>query len=523
VYFLTNRNNLVRVLASGMLMPEAGFAGKYYDDLLRLAPGRVPLMASAASPELLSLVTPDPQAFAVMLEVPRASLKDEAFPALMADGSAGKAGWRHPDARMWAPSGALPLADTVTAIHFRTDAERQEFEAREFADARLRTALHRVSPELFAGGEPSADAVTEWLRSLEAAEVPTAEDIVAEDRRAGAILLGCLTSIATEEELIGWGQLLIGRKPGKQAGAVVSRVGRALERAAKARDPEDIVLEICVEELGSTNRLEVWRPLDVLGRIREKLEARLKAKVDPLAPALDRAAAILRDEEVLAGLKSGGSTTLKALLMVLRRPEPQGLLGWDPGGPGSTPEVLNVAGVLLGALTGRAMIPVGLRGEMLDDQIARVEADRLSASRDRAMPAFKARAVDVLETEGHIRLTVEGSPIVERPIPLPSEQPFQIDRTLLAEPAVRTLAIEISVRNGWDDVIESVVETASTELKTSVPQHAGAPVTIRLAGIASIRHELLPDAFIARATRQQLPSEDVDRLRQAQPPLERTP
>ena len=513
VYFLTNRNNLVRILASGMLMPEAGFAGKYYDDLLRLAPGRVPLMASAASAELLSLVTPEPQAFAVILEVPRASLKDEAFPALMADGSTGKAGWRHPDARMWASSGALPLADSVTAIHFRTDAERQEFQAREFADARLRTALHRVSPELFAGGEPSADAVTRWLRSLDAAEAPSAEDMVAEDRRAGAVLLGCLTSIPTEEELLGWGQLLIGKKPGKQAGAVVSRIGRALERAAKARDPEDIALEICVEELGSTNRLEVWRPLDVLGRIRERLEARLKGRAEPMRPALERAAAILRDEEVFEGLKSGGSTTLKALLMVLKRPEAEGLLGWDPGGPGSTPEVLNVAGVLLGALTGRAMLPVALREEMLDEQIARVEADRLSASRDRAMPAFKAPAVDILQAEGHFTLTVGGVPVVERPIPRATEQPVQLDITLLRDPAVRAQAIEIAVRNGWSDAIESVVEAGATELRTSFSDHRGGLVTIRLAGIASLHYELASQAFLDRAERGELSAEDHAELR----------
>lgn len=516
VYFLTNRNNLVRLLAAGMLLPEAGFAAKYYDDLLRLAPGRVPLIASAVSPDLLLLVTPEPQAFPVILEVSRESLKDEAFPALMADGSTGKAGWRHPEARMWAPSGVLPLAETVTAIHFRTDAERQEFQAREFADARPRTALHRVSPELFAGGEPAADAVTQWLRSLEAVEAPSADDIVAEDRRAGAILLGCLTSIAGEEELLGWGQLLTAKKPGKQTGAVVSRIGRALERAAKARDPEDIALEICVEELGSTNRLELWRPLDILGRIRERLEARLKGRAEPMRPALERAAAILRDELVFEGLKSGGSTTLKALLMVLKRPEPQGLLGWDPGGPGSTPEVLNIAGVLLGALTGRSMLPVALRDEALDDQIARVVADRLSVSRDRAMPAFKSPGVDVLQAEGQVRVTVGGVPLVERPTPRPSEQPLQLDRTLLEEPAVQALAIEISVRNGWEDVIESVVETAATELTTSVPRRPGAPVTIRLTGIASIRYELLPDAFIARAERQELTAEDVDSLRQVQ-------
>lgn len=518
VYFLTNRNNLVRILASGMLMPEAGFAGKYYDDLLRLAPGRVPLMSSAASADLLSLVTPEPQAFAVMLEVPRASLKDDAFPALMADGSAGKAGWRHPDARMWAPSGSLPLADSVRAIHFRSDAERQEFEAREFADARLRTALHQVSPELFAGDEPSADAVTRWLRSLEAAEAPSADDMVAEDRRTGAVLLGCLTSIPTEEELVGWGQLLIGKKPGKQAGAVVSRIGRALERAAKARDPEDIALEICVEELGSTNRLEVWRPLDILGRIRAKLEARLKAKADAMAPALDRAAAILRDEEVFEGLKSGGSTTLKALLMVLKRPEPQALLGWDPGGPGSTPEVLNIAGVLLGALTGRSMLPVALRDEALDDQMTRAVADRLSVSADRAMPAFKGPAVDVLQAEDHFTLTVGAVPVVERPIPRPTEQSVQLDRTTLDDPAVRAQAIEIAIRNGWSDAIESVVEAGATELRTSLPGHLGGLVTIRISGIASVRHELLPDAFVARAERDKLSAEELDSLRRVEPP-----
>ena len=512
VYFLTNRNNLLRILAAGMVMPEAGFATKYYDDLLRLAPGRLPLIASAVSADLISMVTPEPQAFPVMLELRRASLRDDGFPALMRNGSHDKAGWANPDALMWAPSGALPFVDTVTAVHFRTDAEREEFEVRDFADARPRTDLHRATPSLFDGDGPSADSVTEWLRSLEAPGGPSREDVTAEDRRSGAVLLGSGTAMATEEELHGWGELLVGKKAGRQAGNAVGRISRALHRAARARDIEDNTLQICIEELAATNRLEVWRPLDILGAIREKLGAQLKGKMDPMIPALDRAAAILRDDEVFEGFRVGGSPTLKALLMALRRPEPGRLLGWDPGGPGSTPEVLNLAAVLVGGLTGRAMIPVEHRKESLDDALARVEADRLSTSSDRAMPPLKAARVAVKRADDSLTLAIGGETVINLPTPRPIEQPIQIDNALLEDPAVRARALEIAMRNGWDDAVESIVMARTAELHTSVPPEAGSAITIRFSGIGALRHELLDEAFLAHVDQGGLAREEQEQL-----------
>jgi hypothetical protein len=516
VFFLTNRNNLLRIMATGMLMPHAGFAEKYYDDLLRLAPGRLPLLSSSASAELVSMVTPEPQAFPVMLELMRTGLADSAFPSLMIDGVRDRAGWANPSARMWAPSGALVLADTVTAIHFRTDAERDEFEVRDFADVRPRTNLHRITPHLFEGDGPPADTVTEWLGSLEPLGEPSPEDISAADRRSGAVLLGCLTAIPTKEELWGWGQLLAGRKIGRQAGGYVSRIGRVLDGATKARDPEDVALQVCIEELSVTNRLEVWRPIDVLDRIRDKLIGQLNKKADPMKPALDRAAAILRDEEAFEGLKTGGSPVLKALLLTLKRPEPQRLIGWDPGGPGSTPEVLNLAAVMVGALTGRALIPIALRDAPLDHAASRVEADRLSTARDRAMPLFKPLSVDVDRVHELLRLQLSGNVVIDRVIAQPALHPASIDSSLLSDVAVRAKAIEIALQHRWADAVESIVEAPTAQLITLLP-HIASPTMIRFSGIGSLRFELLTEQFLAHVERGELSLEEQGQLSTAQP------
>jgi hypothetical protein len=507
VYFLTNRNNLLRVLATGMLMPKAGFP-KYYDDLLRLAPGRLPILGGTASSDVVSMVMPEAQTFPVMLELSPSRLSHEDFPALMADGSYDRAGWGNPDAQMWAPSGVIPVFDTLTAIHFRSDVEREEFEVREFEDARPRHDLHRVTPRLFEAPGPSVDSVTRWLASLEPIEEPSVGEIVSEDRRSGAVLLGCLTAVASEDELRGWGHILAGGSPEKQAGEVVSRIGRILAGAPKIRDPEDVALQVCLEELAATNRLQTWRPVEVLERIQQRLAAQLKSKANPMLPVLDRATAILRDEEVFEGLNAGGSPTLKALLLTLKRPEPERMIGWDPGGPGSTPDVLNLAAVMVGSLTGRALMPVSHRDASLDAAVSRVEAERLSPARDRAMAPFKAPSVDVELLDTTVRVKLDDGVVIERPITRPAQRLAEIDASMLQVARVRERAVSISVRNGWADAIESIVEASTADIKTTLPVAAGGPVTMRLGGIATVRHDLVIEGFLRHVENGDLLDDD---------------
>jgi hypothetical protein len=456
------------------------------------------------------MVTPEPAAFPVMVEVRRASLADSAFPALLKDGTHGKAAWGNPGAYMWAPSGVIPTG-AVSAIHFRSNEEREEFEAREFADARPRADLHRVTSRLFEGDGPSADAVTEWLRSLEPVDTPSSEEVAMEDRRSGAVLLGALTAVPREAELAGWGHLLAGRKTGRQTGDVVSRIGRVLDGTPRAKDAEDVALQICVDQLMATDRQQEWRPLEVLDRIRGTLIGRLKGKADAMEHALDRAAAILDDREPFEGLKASGSSSIKALLLALRRPEPERLMGWDPGGPGSTAEVLNLAAVMVGALTGRALTPVTLRGSALDEAVARTEANRLSSANDRAMPLFKPPSMEVQAAEGTITLRLGGAILVDRPVPLPAEVFRRIDGALLGDPQVRERAVDIAVRLGWSDAVETVVIAPMGAGITSI-RSEGDALTMRMAGVGSLHYELLAEPFLVHVAAGQLPAADVDLL-----------
>jgi hypothetical protein len=510
-YFLTNRHNLLRILASSLVMPHSGFAAKYYDDLLRLAPGRLPLLARGTSQEICSLVTPEVESFPVLLELRPEAISRDAFPALLENGTSEPCALGNPDALIWAPTGVLPFDDAVSAIHFQSNRDREEFELREYADVRPRHGLHQVTPSLFNFAAPSADQLTTWLTALAPGESPDAEGISVEDRRAGALLLGATTSPATNAELLGWGQILTGKKPGRTAGESVARTARALD-GAKGREPEDIALHVCLEVLKSTNRLEVWRPNEVIGAIRDGIQLRLKSDADAMIAALDRAEAIVRGDEPFEGLKAAGSPVMKALLLALLRPEPDRLVGWDPGGAGADELVLNLAAVLVGALTGRSLVPASMRPAGLDSAVARNEAERLSSGRERAFRAGAARPLKVERHDGLMLLKVGDETIVERKVGPTS---VAITEELLRDEAVLEAAVGVAMKMGWEDSIETIVEAPAVALHTSMSQQAGQAVTIRFLGIGRTSHHLVADAFRAHADGGELKPEDAALLIEA--------
>ena len=68
--FLTNRQNLLQVLSSGLVAPAFAYE-KYYEDLLRFAPAHVPLVSTPLGQELTDLVSPkdSPAQFPVAIEI----------------------------------------------------------------------------------------------------------------------------------------------------------------------------------------------------------------------------------------------------------------------------------------------------------------------------------------------------------------------------------------------------------------------------------------------------------------------
>ena len=125
--FLTNRQNLLQVLSSGLVAPAFAYE-KYYEDLLRFAPAHVPLVSTPLGQELTDLVSPkdSPAQFPVAIEISSEwlqSANDNIVGGLEA--SRGE--------RLLFLDGLIP-STAITCVHFRSAAERDEHIARPYAN-----------------------------------------------------------------------------------------------------------------------------------------------------------------------------------------------------------------------------------------------------------------------------------------------------------------------------------------------------------------------------------------------------
>ena len=154
-YILTNRYNLLDILSSELIKPLVGFS-KYYTDLFRVAPGRMPLLTTAAGPDLVGFVAQDEEtAFPVALELDPAILDLSDVPV----GPAGR------DV-VWAPDGAIPMG-AVSRIWFRSESELAEVRARRFRNLEVPVDRLGVAADLFGPSHMDAETTIEWLESLQ--------------------------------------------------------------------------------------------------------------------------------------------------------------------------------------------------------------------------------------------------------------------------------------------------------------------------------------------------------------------
>ena len=176
LYFLTNRQNLLEVLSSGLVAPADTYE-KYYDDLLRLAPGRIVIGGRATGPAVAAVTdSSDPGSYPVLIEVATDRVPHSA-PALS-------------DGAQWlAPEALLPVGGSV--IHFRNRTELDEHRLSAYENVNHESFRYAVSANLFE--KPAEDTrLLDWLRALPPGK-ELGPDYRRLDRAFGAtVLLACV-------------------------------------------------------------------------------------------------------------------------------------------------------------------------------------------------------------------------------------------------------------------------------------------------------------------------------------------
>jgi hypothetical protein len=491
VFVLTNRNNILDFLSGGMITPAAGIS-KYYVDVSATAAGRVPVFGSRV-PYSQSLEE-TPSSFPVAIELDLAKLSATPIPSF----SEGEVPSNTPvgiaGILAWAPAGVIPTSAAL-AIHFRSDVEKSEYQAREFANIPNIPVRLSVDRELFSNEDHFVNTILRWLRSLPDPQPQMGAQLRTLDREAGALALVAHVIRGTAEHLGDFGQLITAdlnaspganrgsKRPKRQKRAVattsaVSKHGLPIWLTAQlsgkeiptAETTEAIVFGAAAEVFQNVDVREAWRPLEQLDAIEDSALAKLlndeaKAEVNRNIEAVR---AVVRLDRDFRPLNTGkGLESAKAMLMVLLRPEPTNLLAWDRAESGASDDVLAGAAYLSGMLNGHKRLPVSLRFENLDLLLAERTAGRLAlpetlwsgpAKRD-----VQVRGSSEASEGGDLTLYVNDIAILTKGRP-PSSLAERLLRLDASKPETEALLIDVASSLDWSHCLESVVQFTGDQI-----------------------------------------------------------
>jgi hypothetical protein len=408
----------------------------------------------------------------------------------------------------------------VASIHFRSQAELKEHQAREYPNVRAEGSFS-VTPDLFT--QDQRPELEPWLAALPDPAGPSGNDFERVDRLAGALTILASELPASRTAFENYMALVTSVVKKKRARARADAVLPAwLTRpftgtATRAPSPDDVLFGAAWHVLIAHRPSEKWRPLEISGAIREQVRGSKHAEA--LDAAFNRIDSILRNELEFEPFTSGrGLDSARALLLVLLRPEPDRQLAWTPEETGADETVRAAAAVLSGLLTGRKRLPTTLRPAQLDTLFAALELTLLdmpdglvpaptvdlkveerSSTSGRELALSAGGVVQITKRARGVSLTDRLSNVELRPGEADYELALQIAEELGWVDAVTTV---VSAGNGFaalrsDDAIELRVE--------------GIPEITRVLNLEGFRRRLesdgVPDELSARVQDQKSPND----------------
>ncbi|WP_217913074.1 hypothetical protein [Miltoncostaea marina] len=510
--FLTNRYNLLEIQSSGLLAPVEAF-DKYYDDLLRLCPGRVVLLTGPVDPRTAALVTEadDPGAFPVILQF----TARRTFQAERLEGDEQTAGLTDSPPAALAVEGALAVGDAV--VHFRSDAELTEHRLSSYENVAHDRFRYAVSPWLFAGASGIAGRLTDWLGGLH-----RGPDLGASFRRCDG-LGGSEANLANvvalyPESVEGYATVLGGGDPGASPAARsdwppwLNPAEVLWSQSAAPREAEPRLLLGLAQALAGVGRATGFRNADVLSEARRiALKGRpRKADAEAIKTSMDRVEAVLDTRADLIVDDPGiPLSTARGGLYALLRPDPRRLLTFLREERPQDAWSALTAGALVGTLVGRRRLDVSLRAAALDRLLAR-----------KAELLLQGEPTDLdVETEtlrddagrAASRVVFRGTTLLQVELPAPSLVDLLEALDLDTEPA-KPVALELARTLGWGECVRSTVflPLGVDSLRYDPAKKA---IAFDFLGNATVERRIEREHFLRRLRSTPLPEELEDRLR----------
>lgn len=409
LWLYTNRSNLLEFLSSGLIKPSVGFE-KYYQDLLELRPGYIPLFTHIPGSDTARFGSDNEGLFPVALEIDPRRLRQANRPSLNFGSEHAVQNEKNSDSACVAYEGVIPLP-AVCAVHFPSERELREHTARLYENVPLDALELTVSPHLFTGDGVGLSTVSSWLKTINEPTFPTISEFLLCSRFAGAITLltahiprgeiafDAVTALVTSETSC--------RIEGKLEW-LISLLNRfiltGVQSGLESNDPDEVLLAAAVDAILSS-------PFDGCDSI--SLAASIRNRVSKTSLSESGRTVILRYlkhiEEILDGMaavdrfKPGGLASGKGLVLFLLRPEPKGIDSWktDPIEPDQLS--IQIAATLSGMRKGRSRLPLQYRPQNLERLMSFWEARYLNQN----LPRPPIEDIEFIRTEHTIERTNE--------------------------------------------------------------------------------------------------------------------
>ena len=419
VVFLTNRYNLLEFLSSGMIAPKGAF-DKYYEDLLGIVSGRVPLVRGPVDQSLVDAVgLEDATAFPVLVELDPDAIEFGDVPALC-----GEAASKLPSCRVvlaLAPAGVVPMA-AVVRTHFRSEKELTEYLARRYENVPSPISPV-VTPEFFGEGSVGLSELAEFLSCTQPLDGGIEVALDRADRIAGARVAALLAASADKELFEEILRLMARAARRRRASPIPHYLSVILaDRELRNLGADGLLFAAAAKVLARTDKSRSWRRLEILDAIETllRLEDPTNEDAVELKRNLNPIRGILSNERDFKPFSDKGLISAKALLMVLLRPDVERLLEWPSEESGADDAVRIAACALAGLLRGRKRMPLTLRPDRLDSYltsliVARLADDGLSDAR-----IEDSGEATVDEDDDAVWLSVGGTEILRKRKPPPA-------------------------------------------------------------------------------------------------------
>ncbi len=410
---LTNRNNLLEILSSGLVKPASLYT-KYYPDLGALYPQAVPLLVRDPSSTLVeSMAGGEPGVFPVLLELDLADASGSAQAVLADEYRTERVEMPlQEDAVCMLVDGVLP-ATRVKAAHFRSEQELQEHTARIYENVRNDAVPLRVSPERFRGRRMNVKRMLSALnRTQQTTAVLRPEQMARADALGGALLvvaalaeqdvefsLGALKKplellyaptdlpavlekmeeySVLDRRLVSVAVALLADHDPAELGALVEHLQTGDGNLQNQADPvADLLVMVASRTLAMMSPDDYYAEA-ALESIRKGLERVLAttaagndgAIVSRYRVILNAIESVVDNSMDLEDFPSAEVPVATGLLHFLLRRDPSRVMDWAMGENSIDPEAIVVAIACSGALYGRAMIPVGSRPDVYFERYA---------------------------------------------------------------------------------------------------------------------------------------------------------